>query len=61
MGDAEFEYDLYRIYVLREMGFNPYVMVYDKQNAPLKYRRLQGWRNNRRIFNNVHDFNDYQP
>lgn len=39
------EQDLYRIYTLREMGFNPYVMVYDKPHAPKAAKRLQKWCN----------------
>ena len=32
--DSTIEQDLYRVYTLRDMGFDPYVMVYDKPNAP---------------------------
>ena len=53
------EENLYRIYTLRDMGFNPYVMVYDKPNAPRKVKLLQRWCNNRIIFNSVKNFNDY--
>lgn len=51
--------DLYRIYWLRENGFEPYVMVYDKNNAPKKIKKMQRWVNNRRIFNVVKNFEDY--
>lgn len=27
--DTTHEYDLYRVYTLRDMGYDPYVMVYD--------------------------------
>lgn len=44
------EEDLYRIELLRSMEYEPYVMVYDKPNAPRKTRQLQRYVNNRRIF-----------
>lgn len=48
--DTTMEENLYRIYTLRDMGFDPYVMIYDKPNAPREIRLLQRWCNNRRIF-----------
>ena len=51
--------DLYRIYWLRENGFEPYVMVYDKLNAPKEVKKMQRWVNNKRIFNVVKKFEDY--
>lgn len=53
------EYDLYRIYTLRNMGFAPYVMVFNKADAPKITRHLARWVNNRRIFYTVPDFKDY--
>ena len=53
------EEDLYRIYWLRDNGFDPYIMVYDKINAPKEVRRMQRWVNNKRIFNVVKRFEDY--
>ena len=51
---------LYRIYPLRDMGYDPYVMVYDKPNAPKEIKRLQRWCNNRRIFKKTLRFEDYE-
>lgn len=48
--DTTFEYDLYRVYKLKELGYDPYVMIYDKQNAPRQIRLLQRWVNNKIIF-----------
>lgn len=31
----------YRIYTLRDMGYDPYVMVYDKPHAPKEIKHLQ--------------------
>lgn len=53
------EENLYRIYTLRDMGFNPYVMIYDKPNAPKEIRYLQRWCNNKIIFNSCPRFEDY--
>lgn len=58
--DTTMEENLYRIYTLRDIGFDPYVMVYDKPNAPKEIRRLQRWCNNRRIFRTCEKFEDYE-
>lgn len=52
------EQDLYRIYTLQDK-YDPYVMVYDKPNAPKEIRRLQRWCNNKRIFKSCPKFEDY--
>ena len=57
--DTTHEYDLYRVYTLRDMGYDPYVMVYDKPNAPQITRELQRWVNNRRIFRRCRTFEEY--
>lgn len=57
--DSSMDENLYRIYTLRDMGFNPYVMIYDKPNAPEEIRLLQRWCNNRIIFRTVKNFKDY--
>ena len=54
------EENLYRIYTLRDMGFNPYVMIYDKPNAPKEIRYLQRWCNNKFIFRSCDDFKNYK-
>ncbi len=55
------EEDLYRVYKLREMGFAPYVMVYDKANAGADKKRLQRYVNAKRIFNRIKNFEEYEP
>lgn len=52
--------NLYRINTIRDIGYDPYVMVYDKPNAPKEVRRLQRWCNSKRIFNRCPDFKDYK-
>lgn len=44
------EQDLERIYALREIGYDPFVMIYDKPNAPDEIRKIQRWCNNKFIF-----------
>ena len=55
------EQDLYRVETLRGMGLDPYVMVYNRPDAPQITRRLQRWVNNKRIFHTVDHFEDYRP
>lgn len=54
--------DLHRIYWLRDNGFAPYVMLFDKDNIPKKndLKRLQRWVNNRFIFWKTERFEDYK-
>ena len=54
------EQDLDRIYTLRDMGYWPYVMIYDKEHCPKVYRRLQRWVNMRSTFATVKRFEDYK-
>jgi hypothetical protein len=57
--DTTIEQDLERIYTLQDLGYTPYVMIYNKQNASRKVRLLQRWCNNRIIFRTVPKFEDY--
>ena len=52
---------LHRIYLLRDMGYDPYCMIYDKPHAPKEIRHLQRWCNNKIIFKSVPKFEDYKP
>ncbi len=56
------EQDLERIYTLRELGYQPYVMVYGKEHTRPgdTVRRLQRWVNMRAIFEKVERFEDYK-
>ena len=54
------EQNLYRIYTLRDMGYDPYVMVYDKPNAPKEIKQLQRYCNNIKIFRTCKTFEEYQ-
>lgn len=59
--DTTLEQDLERIYSLRDLGFNPYVMLYNKENIPKGHdlSKLQRWVNNRIIFNKCRTFEEY--
>lgn len=66
VGDRErrvTEDDLFRIYKIRDIGFSPYVMIYDKASLPPSHelKRLQRWVNNRVIFFSCNKFEDYCP
>lgn len=54
------EQDLDRIYTLRDMGYWPYVMIYDKEHCERVYKDLQRWVNNRFIFASCKRFEDYK-
>lgn len=58
--NSTIEEDLYRVYTLRDMGYDPYVMVYDRPKAPKEIRRLQRWVNNKIIFGKCEKFEDYK-
>lgn len=57
--NSTMEENLYRIYKLSALGYDPYVMIYDKPHASKEIRRLQRWCNNKRIFKVCHRFEDY--
>ncbi len=58
--DTTFEQDLERVYTLRDLGYNPFVMLYNKENIPKghKLRHLQRWVNNRILFRTCARFED---
>ena len=58
--NSTMEENLYRIYTLRDLGYDPYVMVYDKSNAPKEIKHLQRWCNNKIIFKSCKKFEDYK-
>ena len=60
--DTTIEQDLERIYILRDLGFSPYVMIFNKQEVPKGHtlRRMQRWTNSRIAFNAVKNFEDFR-
>lgn len=59
--NTTFEQDLERVYLLRNMGYNPYIMIYNKihTNGKDDVGRLQRWVNNRILFRSVDKFEEY--
>ena len=51
--------DLFRVEAIRDIGFDPYVMIYDKPHAPMETKRLQRWCNNKWIFRACESFDEY--
>ena len=58
--NSTMEENLYRIYCLRDLGYDPYVMVYNKPDAPKEIKRLQRWCNSKFIFKSCSKFEDYK-
>lgn len=60
--DTSLEQDLERVYTLRELGYTPYIMIYDKQNVKRgsDLRRLQRWVDSRTAFYAVDRFEDFK-
>jgi radical SAM superfamily enzyme YgiQ (UPF0313 family) len=55
--DSNFEQDYYRVMKLKEIGYKPYIMPYNKKD---KYqKRFARWVNHKAIFNTV-DWKDYK-
>lgn len=58
--DTTFEEDLYRVNLLRENEYIPYVMIYNKPSASAILKRLQRWCNFPAAFHSAKDFWEYQ-
>ena len=56
---SDFKDDLRRVYWLRDNGYDPYVMIYDKVHASKKIKHLQRWVNNKIVFGACDFFEDY--
>ncbi len=57
--NTTFEQDLERIEKLKELDYDPYVMIYEKETAPKQIKQLQRWVNNKFIFRTCEKFEDY--
>ena len=58
--NSSMDQNLHRIYTVRDLGFDPFVMVYDKPHAPPEIIQLQRWCNNKFIFKTTPRFEDYK-
>lgn len=61
--NTTFEQDLERVYTLRDMDYDPYIMIYNKHltKGNEQVRLLQRYVNNRKIFKTIKRFEDYNP
>lgn len=57
--DSTMDENLFRIYTLRDLGYDPYVMVFEKWSAPKEIKRLQRWVNMKSTFMKCKRFEDY--
>lgn len=57
--NSSMDENLHRIYTLRDLGHAPFVMVYNKPSASREIKDLQRWCNNRKVFNSIKRFEDY--
>jgi len=59
--DSTIEEDLSRIYLLRDMGYDPFVMICDKEHLPRghKLHAIARWVNNKMAFHAIERFEDY--
>jgi hypothetical protein len=59
--DTDFEFDLERVYTIKDMGYDPYIMIYDKDSLPRghKLKKLARWVNNKFVFRSCERFEDY--
>lgn len=60
--NTTFEQDLERVYTLRNMGYTPYVMIFNKELLPRKHKlkKLQRWVNSKYAFYSCEKFENYQ-
>jgi hypothetical protein len=60
--NTTFEQDLDRVYKLKELGYDPYITIFEKWNAPKNIKQLQRWVNSKFIFwsASAQTFEDYK-
>jgi len=57
--NSTMEENLHRIYTLRDLQFEPYIMIYDKPHCSKELMKLQRWVNNKFIFRKCQTFEEY--
>lgn len=60
--DTTIDQDLERIYTLRDLGYSPYVMIYNKQcvQRGSRLRKMQRWVNSKSLFGAIREFKNYK-
>ena len=57
--NSSLEEDFHRIYTLRDLGVQPYVMIYDKEHCDPIYPKIQRWVNAPQLFWSVPRYEEY--
>ncbi|MDD5589407.1 MAG: radical SAM protein [Candidatus Nanoarchaeia archaeon] len=59
--DTTFDYDLYRVETLKKLNYDPYIMIYNKDSADIKYKKLQRYINSKFIYlsKQINSFEEY--
>jgi len=59
--DSTIEQDLERVYFIRDLGFSPYLTIYNKEALPKGHelRKIQRFVNNRWVFNSCSSYEEY--
>ena len=57
--NTSIEQDLDRLYRLRDLDYNPYLMIYNKPSAPEILKKMQRWVNNKIIWRSCNNFEHY--
>lgn len=57
--ESSIEQDFHRIYTLRSLNIQPYVMIYDKKNSDPIYKKIQRWVNAYNLFWSTKSFEEY--
>lgn len=57
--NSSFADDVARVVALRTIGYDPFVMIYEKWKAPKILRELQRWCNNKRVFRAEPNFENF--
>ncbi len=60
--DTTIDQDLERIYTVRDLGYSPYVMIYNKQcvQRGSRLRKMQRWVNSKILFGAIREFKNYK-
>ena len=57
--DSSHEEDLERVEILKDIGYDPFVMIFNKPTAPKITKNLARWCNMKSVFRTVPKFKDY--
>ena len=58
--DSTLDMDFHRIYTLRDLRVQPYIMIYDKEHCDPVYRKIQRWVNAPNLFWSTPRYEDYE-